>query len=158
MSIVPLDTGWQVRIDPTDAATKQHPREAKWLPARVPGSVQQDLIAARRVPDPFLAQNEAAIQWAGLTDWQWRRVIEVTPAMLARDHLDLVFDGLDTFASVSVNGRIVLSADNAHRRWRVDAKPALKLGRNEIDRVDRLADQALAADGAEKEEPAARRI
>lgn len=128
-----LDGPWQARIDPRDsAAAKAHPQEADWFAARVPGSVQQDLIAAKRVPDPFKGTNEAAIQWAGLTNWQFRRVIDVTPAMLARDHLDLVFEGLDTFATISVNGTRLLSTGNAHRRWRVDAKPALRAGRNEL--------------------------
>lgn len=132
-TVVALDSGWQVRIDPADrAATTAHAREAKWLAATVPGSVQEDLIAAKRVPDPYQGINEAAIQWVGLTGWQYRRVLEITPAMLARGHLDLVFDGLDTFATVSVNGRVLLKTDNAHRRWRVDAKSALKPGRNEL--------------------------
>jgi beta-mannosidase len=132
-TVVPLDGAWQVRIDPTDTtAAAAHKREAKWLTATVPGSVQQDLIAAHRVPDPFKGTNEAAIQWAGLTKWQFRRVLDVTPAMLGRNHLDLVFDGLDTFATVSVNGKALLTTDNAHRRWRVDAKSALKVGRNEV--------------------------
>lgn len=132
-TIVPLDRGWQVRIDPADAAAaKAHPRAARWLRATVPGSVQQDLIAAKQAPDPFIGTNEGAIQWAGLTDWQWRTTLAVTPAMLARDHLDLVFDGLDTFAEVRVNGRPLLTGDNAHRRWRADAKPLLKAGANEI--------------------------
>ncbi|MGK6320468.1 beta-mannosidase [Sphingomonas sp. DT-204] len=130
---ISLDGAWEARIDPADAeAAKAHPRETTWFPAKVPGSVQQDLIAARRVPDPFKGINEAPIQWAGLTSWQFRRTIEVTPAMLARDHVELVFDGLDTFATVSVNGQVLLKADNAHRRWRVDAKAALKPGRNEL--------------------------
>lgn len=130
---IALDGAWEVRIDPADAeAAKAHPREARWFPARVPGSVQQDLLAAKRVPDPFEGINEAPIQWAGLTNWQFRRVIEVTPAMLARDHLELVFDGLDTFATVSVNGKMLLTTANAHRRWRVDARAALKAGRNEL--------------------------
>ena len=130
---VSLDGTWEVRIDPGDAAAaKAHPREARWFPARIPGSVQQDLIAAKRVPDPFKGSNEAPIQWAGLTNWQFRRVIEVTPAMLGRGHLDLVFDGLDTFATVSVNGRTLLTTGNAHRRWRVDATSALKPGRNDL--------------------------
>ncbi len=127
----PLDTGWQVRIDPADtAAAKAHPQAAHWLPATVPGSVQQDLIAARIVPDPFVGLNETAIQWVGLTGWQYRRTIDVTPAMLARGHLDLVFEGLDTFAHVSVNGQPLITADNAHRRWRADAKPLLHVGAN----------------------------
>ena len=49
--------------------------------ARVPGSVQQDLMASGRVPDPFKADNQAPIQWAGLTNWQFRKVIDVTPAI-----------------------------------------------------------------------------
>ena len=129
---VSLDGKWEVRIAPDDQAVKTHPKEAQWFPARLPGSVQQDLIAAHRVPDPFKGINEAPIQWAGLTSWQFRRVIDVTPAMLARAHIDLVFDGLDTFATVTVNGTKLLAADNAHRRWRVDAKSALRPGRNEL--------------------------
>jgi beta-mannosidase len=133
-TVIHLDQGWQVRIDPADAqAAREHPRAAHWLNAKVPGSVQQDLMAAGIVPDPFIGKNEAAIQWAGLTGWEYRTTISVTPALLARDHLDLVFDGLDTFATVLVNGRALLSADNAHRRWRVDAKPLVHVGENELD-------------------------
>jgi len=131
--VVWLHDGWQARIDPAAAtAAAEHPDAAGWQPAAVPGHVQLDLVRSGRVPDPFVATNEAAIQWAGLTDWQYRRTLAVTPAMLARDRVDLVFDGLDTFATVSVNGRVVLEANNAHRRWRVDARAALKAGDNEI--------------------------
>jgi beta-mannosidase len=52
--------------------------------------------------------------------------------MLARDHVDLVFDGLDTFADVAVNGVVLATAANAHRRWRVAAKRALRLGANSV--------------------------
>lgn len=130
---VPLDGAWQVRLDPADtAATKAHPHEAKWFAAQVPGSVQQDLIRAHRVPDPFIGTNEGAIQWAGLSAWQFRKTLYVSPAMLAHRHLDLVFDGLDTFATVTVNGQPLLTADNAHRRWRADARALLHAGRNAI--------------------------
>ncbi|MEH3158692.1 MAG: glycoside hydrolase family 2 protein [Sphingomonas taxi] len=130
---MPLDGAWQARLDPADtAAVKAHPREAGWFAAQVPGSVQQDLIRLKRVPDPIVGTNEGTIQWAGLSDWQFRKVLTVTPAMLAHGHLDLVFDGLDTFATVTVNGLPLLAADNAHRRWRADAKPLLKAGANEI--------------------------
>ena len=132
-TVISLDQHWQMRIDPSDReAVREHPRAASWLSASVPGSVQQDLIAAGIVPDPFIGQNEAAIQWAGLTDWEYRTTIDVTPALLARDHLDLIFDGLDTFATALINGRPLLSADNAHRRWRADAKPFLHAGPNEL--------------------------
>ncbi|MEQ7874478.1 glycoside hydrolase family 2 protein [Sphingomonas sp. ASV193] len=134
LTSTPLDRGWQVRIDPADKAmVAAHPAAARWLTAIVPGTVQQDLIRARIVPDPFLGTNEAAIQWAGLTDWQYRTTLTIDPASLRRDHLDLVFDGLDTFATVRVNGRALLSVDNAHRRCRADAKPLLHAGANVIE-------------------------
>ena len=130
---ISLNQGWQVRIDPSDLqAIREHPRAAAWLTAMVPGSVQQDLMAAGIVPDPFIGKSEAPIQWAGLTAWEYRTTINATPALLARDHLDLVFDGLDTFATVLVNGRPLLTTDNAHRRWRFDAKPALHASANEL--------------------------
>ncbi|WP_341209092.1 glycoside hydrolase family 2 protein [uncultured Sphingomonas sp.] len=132
-TVTPLDQGWQVRIDPNDAeAAKAHPRAARWFAATVPGSVQQALIASDQVPDPFTGTNEAAIQWAGLTGWQYRRTLRLTPEQIARDHLDLVFDALDTFATVAVNGQQVLTTDNAHRQWRVDARRFLKPGHNTI--------------------------
>ena len=90
-------TGWQVRIDPADPAARTHRRAARWLPARVPGSVQGDLLAAGLIPDPYVGLNEAAVQWVGLTDWEYRTTISADAGLLARGHVDLVFDGLDTF-------------------------------------------------------------
>jgi beta-mannosidase len=128
-----LDQGWSFRLDPADAAAKTHAAEAaQWRPATVPGTVQTDLLAAGRIPDPFAGTNEAQLQWIGLADWQYQRTLDADAALLARDHVDLVFDGLDTFAEVFVNGVKLLSADNQHRRWRVPVKSILKPGANLI--------------------------
>ncbi|USI74619.1 glycoside hydrolase family 2 protein [Sphingomonas morindae] len=127
-----LDEGWQVRLAPGDPAIAAHPREAAWMPAHVPGSVQQDLLALGRIPDPFIGTNEGAVQWVGRADWEYRRTLEIAPDTLRRDHVELVFDGLDTFAAVEINGRAVLRADNAHRQWRIDAKPFLQVGANAL--------------------------
>jgi beta-mannosidase len=127
-----LDQGWSFRLDPADAAAKTHEAELQWRPATVPGVVQTDLLAAGRIPDPFADANEAQLQWIGLADWEYRRTLDADAALLAHDHVDLVFDGLDTFAEVSVNGVKLLSADNQHRRWRVPVKAVLKPGANEI--------------------------
>lgn len=128
-----IDEGWALRLSPDEKeAARAHPRAAKWLPATVPGTVQTDLIAAKITPDPFVGLNEATIQWVGRSDWEYRGRIDVNAALLARGHVDLVFDGLDTFANVIVNGKAVLTADNAHRGWRADVKPLLKPGANEI--------------------------
>ncbi|MEZ0470109.1 beta-mannosidase [Luteimonas salinilitoris] len=128
-----LDEGWQVRLVPGQAQAKEHPEAAAWLPARVPGTVQTDLMAAGVVPDPFVGANEGAIQWVGLSDWQYRSRFKVDAATLARGHVELLFDGLDTFAEVRLNGKPLLDADNMFRRWRVDAKPLLRRGENVLE-------------------------
>ena len=128
-----LDGGWQFHLAPGDTHAVDHPAATRWLPATVPGTVQTDLLAAKLVPDPYLRDNEAKIQWVGLADWQYRTQFEVGAATLARRHVDLVFDGLDTFADVSLNGHRLLAADNMFRRWRVPAKAWLHAGANTLE-------------------------
>ncbi|WP_149193487.1 beta-mannosidase [Luteimonas suaedae] len=128
-----LDKGWQIRLVPGQAQAEQHPEAAAWLPAQVPGTVQTDLMAAGLVPDPFVGDNEGAIQWVGLSDWQYRSRFKVDAATLAHGHIELVFEGLDTFAEVRLNGKPLLDADNMFRRWRVDAKPLLRRGENVLE-------------------------
>jgi beta-mannosidase len=128
-----LDAGWQVRLMPGDTSAKAHERAARWLPATVPGSVQTDLMAAKLLADPWVGEGERAAQWVGLSDWQYRNVFTLDAATLARRDVDLVFDGLDTFATVRVNGTELLAAANMFRTWRAAAKKLLKPGRNMIE-------------------------
>ncbi|HKT42236.1 MAG TPA: glycoside hydrolase family 2 protein [Rhodanobacteraceae bacterium] len=128
-----LDSGWQFRIAPGDAHAAAHPRAGQWLSAMVPGSVQTDLMALKLIPDPYWRDDEAKIQWVGLSNWQYRTRFDVDAATLARRHVDLVFDGLDTFADVYLNGHRILSADNMFRRWRVPVKALLRAGANTLE-------------------------
>jgi len=103
-----------------------------WHKATVPGAVQTDLLANRLIPDPFVGANEAQLQWIGLVDWEYRTTFTLSVEDLKHRHLDLVFDGLDTYADVHVNGNAVLHADNMFRTWRIPAKELLKVGVNEL--------------------------
>ena len=125
-AVVALDHGWQFRQ--ITAGVEQG--ESDWLPATVPGDVHLDLLANKKIPDPFFRDNEAKLQWIELVSWEYRLSFDVTPALLARSNVDLVFDGLDAAAEVSVNGAKVLSADNSFRVWRVPAKAHLHAGKN----------------------------
>lgn len=124
---LPLEDGWRFR---------QVGRE-DWYPARVPGSVHLDLLAAGLIGDPFYRDNEKAQQWIGLTDWEYATEFDVPAGLLARPHVDLVFEGLDTYASVALNGRRLLEADNMYRRWRVPAKELLRPAGNRLQIVFR---------------------
>src|SRR3954470_132372 len=96
-----------------------------WMPAVVPGCVHTDLLRAKKIPDPFYGTNEKDLQWIEHTDWEYRSTLDADAALLAHEHVDLVFHGLDTYAEVLINGAPVLTADNMFRTYRVDARPRL---------------------------------
>lgn len=123
-----LNTGWTFRA----LNANDHPELARPHPAAVPGVVQTDLLTANLIPDPFLGDNEQRLQWIGKTDWEYATEFDANPAQLGRRHIELVFDGLDTFADVTLNGHPLLQADNMFRTWRVDVKPYLQLGANHL--------------------------
>jgi beta-mannosidase len=123
-----LDSNWEFRSLNGTA----HPEAATWRTATVPGVVPLDLLATKLIPDPFYRDNEQKLQWIGLTDWEYRSVLNVTSAQLGHKHVELVFGGLDTFADVFLNDQPVLHADNMFRTWRVNAKPMLHPGVNTL--------------------------
>jgi beta-mannosidase len=123
-----LDSGWQFRaVAGTDRSDVK-----EWHPAQVPGVVQTDLLNSKLIPDPFDRDNEFHLQWIGLADWEYQTTFQLDAAALGHEHLDLVFEGLDTFADVYLNNQAILKADNMFRRWRVPAKAILKPGSNTL--------------------------
>ncbi|HME57585.1 MAG TPA: glycoside hydrolase family 2 protein [Terracidiphilus sp.] len=121
-----LDHGWQFRQ--VTSSTGQG--ENGWLPATVPGDVHLDLLANKKITDPFYRDNEAKLQWIENESWEYQLSFEVKPELIARANVDLVFDGLDGAADVFVNGARLLSANNSFRIWRVPVKSHLHAGTN----------------------------
>lgn len=103
-----------------------------WLPASVPGGVHTDLLALGRIPDPFVGDNEKSVAWVAESDWEYRRSFDVRPELFQREHIWLVCDGLDTLASLSLNGQPLGSTANMFRQYRWDVKPLLKPVGNEL--------------------------
>src|SRR5882724_2671066 len=113
-------------------ATGGPPGGYEWMPAVVPGCVHTDLLRAGKIADPFVGTNEKDQQWIERTDWEYRSSFAADDALLARGHVDLVWRGLDTFAEIFVNGHSMLRADNMFRSWRVDVRPRLVKGANQV--------------------------
>src|SRR5271169_5248361 len=124
---VDLNSGWEFRQLAPDATTP-----TQWYPAKVPGDVHLDLFDNKLIPDPFYRDNEAKLQWIEKADWEYRATLQVSPETLSHQHVDLVFEGLDSAADLYVNDQLALHADNAFREWRVDAKTQLKPGANQL--------------------------
>src|SRR5215469_4804314 len=117
-----LDTGWNFRA----VSVPEHSEAERWMPATVPGVVQTDLRRSGLIPDPFFADYERSLQWIGTTDWEYVDNFDVDVKTLHRRHAELVFEGLDTFADVSLNGQSLLHADNMFRSWHVNVTGKLR--------------------------------
>ncbi|MCL1887678.1 MAG: glycoside hydrolase family 2 protein [Kiritimatiellaeota bacterium] len=120
------------RIDLNGAAwTLRQADTAKKFPAVVPGVAQQDLLRAKAIPDPFYRDNEKAVQWVGETEWVYERTFDA-PDLSHCARVVLRCEGLDTLATVVLNGRVVAKTENMHRWFEFDVKDLLKKGRNEL--------------------------
>lgn len=104
-----------------------------WHSAHVPGSVYADLMADGTMPNPFWRENELDAFERMKKDYVYQRAFTVTEAQLAHAHVELVCEGLDTLAHVSLNGREIAFADNMHITWVWDVKEQLHAGENTLE-------------------------
>jgi beta-mannosidase len=104
--------------------------EAKWYKADVPGTIHTDLLANKLIPDPYYRDNEEKVQWVENEIWEYKLVFDVDDKTFSRRQIQLVFDGLDTYAETSLNGENILNADNMFHDWQIDIKPLVKKHNN----------------------------
>ena len=116
----PLDRDWTLRLDGSRHVPPQAPAELldTGIPAEVPGCAHTDLLAAGLIPDPVLDRNELTVAWVGRGDWHYRTRLPTDRH--GHERTDLVFDGLDTVASVTVGGQALGWSRNMHRSYRYD--------------------------------------
>lgn len=103
-----------------------------WLPAHVPGCVHTDLLKNGKIEAPFVGTNEKALQWIDKKDWEYRTTFDVSPGRIGSGKLELVCEGLDTYADVFINDELILSADNMFRTWIADVKPYVRASGNRL--------------------------
>lgn len=120
--VIVLNTGWEF----------SQAGNGKWMNAIVPGTVHQDLIRHELLPNPFYGTNEEKIQWVENEDWEYRTSFTVTEEQLKRDDAQLIFEGLDTYADVYLNGSLVLKADNMFVGYTIPVKSVLRSGENRL--------------------------
>lgn len=111
-----INDGWKFR----------QARTVEWHDATVPGTVHTDLMANGIIPDPFISQNERAVQWVDKEDWIYETSFDLDSELARQDNINIVFYGLDTYADVYVNDSLILKADNMFRQWEVPVKSLLK--------------------------------
>ncbi len=124
---VSLNTGWTLRAVGGDVPAAI---EGVTVAATVPGCVHLDLLAAGLIPDPYLDGNEAEVAWIGRVDWRYRTTFDRGPG--PDEHVDLVALGLDTVATVELNGAVVARTQNMHRSYRFPVAGLLRAEGNEL--------------------------
>ncbi len=140
----PAGATWSLRLlDGPAQARLERPVQAS-----VPGCVHTDLMAAGLLEDPYLGSNELDARWIGECSWRYTGRFEVDLPVaeagsppeqvngateLLAGRADLVFDGIDTLATIRLNGVELGVADNMHATWRFDVRQTLRRGANEVE-------------------------
>ena len=106
--------------------------DSSWLRASVPGTIHTDLMANGIIEDPYYRLNERKVQWVDKKDWVYQCAFEISAEEFVRHHHELQFEGLDTYASVYINDRLILQSSNMHRSYSVDVKEYLIEGSNTL--------------------------
>ena len=109
-----------------------YPEKKAWLEARVPGCIHADLHRHGLIEDPFWRSNELQLQWIEGRDWKYALTFDVDAEWLEQNEVDLVADGLDTLATVFLNGKEIARTENMFSGYRWKVKPLLKAGGNEV--------------------------
>jgi beta-mannosidase len=90
-----------------------------WLPARVPGSVLDDLMRAGEVPDLYHERNSLLAEWVPERAWTYRTTLAVG-RLRSDERAWLRFNGMDFGGHVVVDGVLVASHGSMYAPLEVD--------------------------------------
>lgn len=114
MKRFPLHDGWTLRATggSVPATVAAGP-----IPARVPGTAHTDLLTAGLIADPYLDSNETDLAWAHRAAWSYSTTVSIERPGEG-ERVDLVCEGLDTIAEITLGDTVVGNTRNQHRTHR----------------------------------------
>ncbi|KAK6460556.1 family 2 glycoside hydrolase [Scheffersomyces coipomensis] len=93
--------------------------------------IHLDLLNNGHIPDPLIDDNEKKVQWVGNSDWEYKTDFKVENYDPMQSY-HLVFEGLDTFATITLNKVELISTDNSFRTYTVDVTHSIKAEDNDL--------------------------
>lgn len=99
---------------------------------KIPGTIHTDLFENKLIPDPFSGTNEKELQWIETENWEYETKFNIYKSELKNQNIDLLFEGLDTYATIYLNGKLLLETDNMFRTWNTSVKDKLQIGENHL--------------------------
>ncbi|KAG9002811.1 hypothetical protein FRB94_003614 [Tulasnella sp. JGI-2019a] len=86
--------------------------ESGWVEAtQFPSEIHAELLAAGVITHPYKVESDTDLQWINDSEWLY---FTTFPYDVTSDHahVELLFEGLDTYCTVYLNGNKILEADN----------------------------------------------
>ncbi|XP_056124978.1 beta-mannosidase isoform X2 [Rhinichthys klamathensis goyatoka] len=96
------------------------------LSAEVPGCVHTALQRQGFISDPYYRFNDLAYRWISLDNWTYTTSFSVPTHVRQKEKAVLVFEGVDTISTISLNGVTIGKTDNMFRRYDFDVTGLLK--------------------------------
>ena len=62
------------------------------------------------------------MQWIENENWEYETKFNLSKSELKNQNIDLLFEGLDTYATIYLNGKLLLETDNMFRTWNTSVK------------------------------------
>ena len=118
---ISLNNNWQFKSK----------NDSIWRQANVPGVVHLDLLNNSLIPDPYIGNNEEKLQWISKKEWVYTSIFSID-TISDYNNIDLIFDGLDTYADIYLNDSLLFKADNMYRQWTFSVKKLLKQENNKL--------------------------
>ena len=125
-----LHDDWTCSLLSPDGGVPSHVTRGLPIEASVPGCVHTDLMAAGLLADPYLDRNELAAEWVGHQSWKYSTTFDWADD--GAENVALVFEGLDTVATVMLNGEEIGRTSNMHRRYAFPVRHLLVAGENTL--------------------------
>ncbi|HKL85818.1 MAG TPA: glycoside hydrolase family 2 protein [Treponemataceae bacterium] len=107
----------------------------KTLPSFVPGSLYATLLLEGVIEDPFYRENEQVSSVYSDFDWKYSKTFTLTSKDLSHDSVDLVFEGIDTIASITLNDQSLASVNDMHCTYVFPVLSSLVVGENTLSIV-----------------------
>ena len=131
-----LHDNWKFSIKKTEekipSELKNILNEKRWLKATVPGTVQTDLLNHKLITDPFYSDNENKLQWIGKQNWTYKTTFDIPKDFDASKSFFLVMDGIDTTATILLNGSILGVVENMFCSYKIDITKNIFPKNNEL--------------------------
>lgn len=106
--------------------------EGKPLPVNVPGDIVNDLMQNGILEDCLFGNNFKSAKWVHERDWIYSTEFVLSKEDVESEELCLRFDQIDTYAEITLNGRLLGKTDNMFRSFSFDVKGIAVEGKNTL--------------------------